>query len=62
MKTIFLSTWGIIIRADNFEDDLHVIGYKNAIIRIEYEYDQVDTNGTESDTSDDVTEKCQKPF
>ena len=54
---------GIIIRADNFEDDLYMLlDIRNALIRIEYEYDQVDTNGTESDTSDDVTDKMSKTF
>ena len=54
---------GIIIRADNFEDDLYMLlDLRNAIIRIEYEYNQVDKNGTESNTSDDVTEKKSKTF
>ena len=54
---------GIIIKADNIEDDLYMLlDLSNARIRIEYEYDQVDTNGTADDTSDDVTEKKSKTF
>ena len=54
---------GIIIKADNFEDDLYLLlDIANSRIRIEYEFDQVNTNGTEDDTSDDVTEKESKTF
>lgn len=54
---------GIIIKADNFDDELYMLlDIRNARIRIEYEYDQVDTNGTANDTSDDVTEKKSKTF
>ncbi len=54
---------GLIIKADIFDDDLYMLlDMTNSRIRIEYEYDQVDTNGTEDDTSDDVTEKKSKTF
>ena len=54
---------GLIIKTDNFDDDLYMLlDISNARIKVEYEYDEVDTNGTESDTSDDVTEKKSKTF
>ena len=54
---------GLIIKADNFDDDLYMLlDISNAIIRIEYTYDQVDTNSTLNDTSDDVTSQQSKTF
>lgn len=54
---------GLIIKTENFDDDLYMLlDISNARIKVEYEYDEVDTNGTESDTSDDVTEKKSKTF
>ncbi len=55
---------GLIIKAENFDDDLYMLlDISNAIIRIEYDYDQVlDNNGTANDTSDDTTEKKSKNF
>ena len=38
---------GLIIKADNFDDDLYMLlDINNARISIEYEYDQVNTNNT----------------
>jgi hypothetical protein len=54
---------GLIIKADIFDDELYMLlDMANSRIRIEYDYDQVDTNGTEDDISDDVTETKSKTF
>ena len=54
---------GLIMRADNFDDDLYMIlDINSARITIEYEYDEVNINGTLDDTSDDTTEKISKTF
>lgn len=54
---------GVIIKADNFSDDLYMLlDINNARIRIEYEYDFYNKNGTNDDTSDDTTEKKSKTF
>ena len=54
---------GLIIKTDNFDDDLYMLlDISNARITLEYEYDELDTNGTANDTSDDVTEKKSKTF
>ena len=54
---------GLIIKADNFDDDLYMLlDINNARISIEYEYDQVNTNNTVEDTSDDTTEKSSKTY
>ena len=54
---------GLIIKADIFNDDLYMLlDIANSRIRIEYDYDQVDTNGTEDNTSDDFTVKKSKTF
>lgn len=48
---------GLIIKAENFDDDLYMLlDFGNAQIRIEYEYDHVNTNSTADDTSDDFIE------
>jgi hypothetical protein len=54
---------GLIIKADIFDDELYMLlDMANSRIRIEYDYDQVDTNGTEDDISDDVIETKSKTF
>ena len=54
---------GLIIKADNFDDDLYMLlDINNARISIEYEYDQVNNNNTVNDTSDDTTEKSSKTY
>jgi len=54
---------GVIIKAENFEDDLYMLlDIRNASIRIEYEYDRVNTNQTSDDTSDDTIEREAKTF
>lgn len=54
---------GLIIKTENFDDDLYMLlDIGNARITVEYEYDQIDTNGTENDTADDIIEKKSKTF
>ena len=54
---------GLIIKTENFDDDLYMLlDIRNARITIEYEYDEVDTNGTANDTSDDTKERKSKTF
>ena len=54
---------GLIIKADGFNDDLYMLlDISNAQVRIEYEYDEVNTNSTPDDTSDDTTEKASKTY
>lgn len=54
---------GLIIKADGFNDDLYMLlDISNAQVRIEYEYDEVNTNSTPADTSDDTTEKASKTY
>ncbi len=54
---------GLIIKAENFDDDLYMLlDLRNALIRIEYEYDEVNTNSTSDDTSDDTIEIKDKTF
>ncbi|MGB1362678.1 MAG: DUF4270 family protein [Flavobacteriaceae bacterium] len=54
---------GLIIKTENFDDDLYMLlDISNARIKVEYEYDEVDTNGTADNTDDDTTEKKSKTF
>ena len=54
---------GLIIKADNFDDDLYMLlDIANSRISIEYDYNHLDTKGTEDDTSDDVKEKKSQTF
>ena len=54
---------GIVIRADNFSDDLYMLlDIKNANIKIEYDYNFNNLNGTLDNTSDDVIEINSKVF
>tara|TARA_B100002052_G_C15869737_1_gene594082 strand:- start:708 stop:2462 length:1755 start_codon:yes stop_codon:yes gene_type:complete len=52
---------GIIIRAENFSDNLYMLlDISQANIKVEYEYDKYNKSGTEDDTSDDFIEKGNK--
>ena len=54
---------GVIIRAENFSDNLYMLLDMNqANIKVEYEYDKYNKNGTEDDVSDDFIEKSKKTF
>ena len=54
---------GLIIKTENFDDDLYMLlDIRNGRIMVEYEYDEVDINGTADDTSDDTTTKESKEF
>ena len=54
---------GIIIQTANFSEDLYMLlNIQGASIKIGYEYDKYDTNGTESELIDDVVEKVNKEF
>ena len=52
---------GLIIKADNFSDDLYMLlDIQNAEIKVLYEFDDYDTNGTVDDLSDDEINKVEK--
>ena len=54
---------GIVIRTDNFSDDLYMLlDINNANINIEYDYNFNNLNGTLDNTSDDVIEINSKVF
>ena len=54
---------GVVIRADNFSDDLYMLlDINNANITIEYDYNFNNLNGTLDNTSDDVIEINSKVF
>ena len=54
---------GLMISAYDFSDDLMLIlDYANAKIKINYEYDEYNTNDTTDDTSDDTIEKKKSVF
>ena len=54
---------GIVIRADNFSDDLYMLlDINNANIKIEYDYTHNNLNGTLDNTSDDFIETKSKTF
>ncbi len=52
---------GVIIKGENFSDNLYMLlDISQASIKVEYEYDKYNKNGTEDDTSDDFIEKSNK--
>ena len=52
---------GLIIKGENFSDNLYMLlDISQASIKVEYEYDKYNKNGTEDDTSDDFIEKSNK--
>ena len=54
---------GLYISASSFSDDvLMLLNLSQANIEIQYEYDEVDTNGTPDDTSDDEIVKSNSSF
>ena len=54
---------GLIIRADDFSDDLYMLlDIQNAEVKVTYEYDVYQTQGTLSDLSDDTIEVSEKDF
>ena len=54
---------GIIIQTANFSEELYMLlNIQGAAIKIGYEYDKYDTNGTEDTLIDDVIEKVQREF
>ena len=54
---------GIIIQTANFSEDLYMLlNTQGAAVKIGYEYDKYNTNGTEEDINDDVIEKVKKEF
>jgi hypothetical protein len=54
---------GLIISSYNFSDDLlMILDYSNSKIKINYDYDVYNDNGTPDDTSDDSVEKENKDF
>ena len=54
---------GLIIRADDFSDDLYMLlDIQNAEVKVTYEYDNYQTQGTLGDLSDDTTELAEKDF
>ena len=54
---------GLIISSYNFSDDLlMILDYSNSKIKINYDYDVYNDNGTADDTSDDSVEKENKDF
>ena len=49
---------GLIIQTENFSSDLYMLlNFNSAQIRIEYEFDSYNKNGTENDTDDDEIER-----
>ena len=54
---------GLIISSYNFSDDLlMILDYSNSKIKINYDYDVYNDNGTADDNSDDSVEKENKDF
>jgi hypothetical protein len=54
---------GLIIRAEDFSDDLYLLlDIQNAELKIRYEYDVNNTQGTAGDTTDDTIDKAEKEF
>ena len=54
---------GMIIRTENFSEDLYMLlNIAQATIKVEYDYDKYNTNGTPDDDADDVTERATKEF
>jgi hypothetical protein len=54
---------GLIIRTDNFSDDLYMLlDIQNAYVKVVYEYEDYQTQGTLGDTSDDEIVIAEKEF
>jgi len=54
---------GIIIKAENFSDDLYMLlDLSSAAIKVEYTYQVKNTNGTLDTTDDDFIETAEKTF
>ena len=54
---------GLIVRADDFSDDLYLLlNTQNAELKIVYNYDVNNTQGTADDTSDDTIDKAEREF
>lgn len=54
---------GFIIRVNNLSDDLYMLlNFQSAVIKIEYEFNDYNTQGTLTDTSDDTIEKVMRTF
>lgn len=54
---------GLIIRGENFSEELYMLlDISNAVIKIEYEFDRYNENGTTDDTSDDTIDIEQKTY
>lgn len=52
---------GLIIRGDNFSDNLYMLlDIQNAVIKINYVFDDYNTKGTLDDLSDDLIEKRER--
>lgn len=54
---------GIIIRTENFSDELYMLlDVNNAVINIEYDYQSYNVKGTPDDESDDTVDTLQKTY
>ncbi len=54
---------GLIIRTDNFSDDLYMLlDIANAEIKVNYDYLEYNVKGTTDDTSDDTIDTVQKTY
>ena len=54
---------GIIVRTDNFSEDLYMLlDIQNAVVNVEYEFDDYNTNGTVDEIADDTIDKVQRVF
>jgi len=57
------ATRGLIIRTDDFSDDLYMLlDIQNAEVKVTYEYDVYQTQGTLGDLTDDTIEVSEKDF
>lgn len=54
---------GFIIRTDNLSDDLYMLlNFQSAEIKIEYAFNDYNTQGTQTDTSDDTVDKVLREY
>jgi hypothetical protein len=54
---------GIIVRTENFSDDIYMLlDIQNAVVKVEYEFDQYSTNGTSDEIADDRIDKIQREY
>ena len=52
---------GIIIKTENFSEDLYMmLNLEDASVKVEYEYDKYNSNGTLDDDTDDFFKKAKK--